>query len=59
MMVNLTTVYGSLLDYNYMFVRIPKDADSVGLFEFKFKVGSSDILSGYQNSATNKITSLI
>ena len=59
MMVNLTTVYGSLLDYNFMSVRIPKDADSIGLFEFKFRVGSSDILPGYQNSATNKITSLI
>mgnify|MGYP006995536541 CR=1 FL=1 len=42
-----------------MSVRIPKHADTIGLFEFKFRVGSSDILPGYQNSATNKITSLI
>lgn len=59
MMVNLTTVYGNLLNYVYMSVRIPKDANSIGLFEFKFRVGSTDILPGYENSATNKITSKI
>jgi hypothetical protein len=32
MYVNLTTVYGELLNYTYMSVRIPKDADSLGLF---------------------------
>ena len=47
MMVNLTTVYGNLLDYDYMSARIPKDADSYGLFEFKFRVGTSDVLPGY------------
>lgn len=32
MMVNLTTVYGDLLSYAHMAVRIPQDANSVGLF---------------------------
>lgn len=32
MKVNLTTVYGNLLNYVYMSVRIPKDADQIGLF---------------------------
>lgn len=32
MMVNLTTVYGDLLDYNYLLITIPKDADQLGLF---------------------------
>lgn len=59
MKVNITTVYGDLLNYLYMVVKIPKDADSIGLFEFQFKVGSADILPGYENSATNKITSKI
>lgn len=59
MYVNVTTVYGSLLDYNFIFVRIPKDANSIGLYEFKFRVGTTDILPGYTNSATNKITSKI
>lgn len=59
MMVNLTTVYGDLLNYTYMSARIPKDANAIGLFEFKFKVGAADILPGYQNSANNRITSKI
>lgn len=59
MMVNLTTVYGDLLDYAFMSVRIPKDANTYGLFEFKFKVGNADILPGYTNSASNRITSKI
>lgn len=59
MYVNITTVYGNLLDYTYMAVRIPLDAGSIGLFEFKFRVGTADILPGYVNSATNKITSKI
>lgn len=32
MYVNLTTVYGNLLNYTFMYVKIPKDADSIGLF---------------------------
>ena len=32
MKVNLTTVYGNLLNYVHMSVRIPKDADQIGLF---------------------------
>lgn len=32
MMVNLTTVYGELLDYDEMNIKIPLDSDSVGLF---------------------------
>jgi hypothetical protein len=32
MKVNLTTVYGDLLNYAYMSVRIPKDSNSIGLF---------------------------
>jgi hypothetical protein len=59
MKVNLTTVYGDLLEYAYMQVKIPKDSNSIGLFEFKFKVGTADILPGYPNSATNRITSKI
>ena len=59
MMVNLTTVYGQLFVYDDIYVLIPQDADSIGLFEFKFKVGDEDILPGYPNSASNKITSNI
>lgn len=59
MMVNLTTVYGDLLAYNSILITIPKDADQLGLFEFKFKVGATDILPGYENSVSNKITSKI
>lgn len=59
MMVNLTTVYGDLLNYTYMSARIPKDANQIGLFEFQFKVGAADILPGYQNSVNNRITSKI
>ena len=42
-----------------MAVQIPLDADSIGLFEFKFRVGDADILPGYENSANNRITSKI
>ena len=59
MMVNLTTVYGALLDYPQIYINIPMDADSVGLFEFKFTVGASDILPSFENTASNKITSAI
>ena len=44
MMVNLTTVYGKALNSSIMSVDIPLDAESVGLFEFLFIVGDTDIL---------------
>ena len=59
MMVNLTTVYGELLEYPQIYVLIPQDADSHGLFEFKFRVGTEDILPAYENNANNRITSAI
>lgn len=59
MMVNLTTVYGDLLEYPQIHIEIPKDADSIGLFEFKFRVGDIDILPSHQNSANSKVTSAI
>lgn len=59
MMVNLTTVYGELLEYPQIYVIIPMDADAIGLFEFKFRVGEEDILPGYENNADNRITSAI
>ena len=59
MMVNLTTVYGDLLEYPQMQISIPMDAEAMGLFEFKFRVGNADILPSYENSETNQITSAI
>ena len=44
MKVNLTTVYGKPLNSTIMSIDIPMDADSIGLFEFYFVVGDSDIL---------------
>jgi hypothetical protein len=31
-LINITTVYGVLLDYNYINVIIPQDASTTGLF---------------------------
>lgn len=59
MMVNLTTVYGKPLNSSIMSIDIPLDADSIGLFEFLFIVGDTDILPSHQNTASNKITSAI
>lgn len=41
--VNLTTVYGKLLDWNQIQITIPQDADTLGMFEFTFKVGLADV----------------
>lgn len=57
--INLTTVYGKLLSWNDIAIKIPQDADTVGVFEFTFKVGSSDVEPAYESSATNRITSAI
>ena len=35
------------------------DAETYGLFEISFTVGSVDVLPSYENSATNRITSAI
>ena len=59
MKVNLTTVYGKLLEYPQIYINIPKDANSIGLFEFKFRVGEDDILPSFDNTASNRITSAI
>ena len=59
MMVNLTTVYGELLEYPQIYINIPMDANSIGLFEFKFRVGSTDVLPSFENTASNRITSAI
>jgi hypothetical protein len=41
--INLTTVFGKLLTWNDIAIKIPQDADTVGVFEFTFKVGVSDV----------------
>lgn len=41
--INLTTVYGKLLDWNQIQITIPQDAETLGVFEFTFKVGLADI----------------
>lgn len=57
--VNLTTVYGKLLDWNQIQITIPQDADTLGMFEFTFKVGLADVEPAYESSSTNRITSAI
>lgn len=59
MKVNLTTVYGELLEYDHIQIDIPKDANYSGLFQFAFRVGSTSIVPSYENSASRKITSAI
>ena len=57
--INLTTVYGYYLSVPNISFTIPADADSMGLFDLTFLVGTSDILPGYDSSASNSITSAI
>ena len=57
--VNLTTVYGYYLSVPSISFLIPNDADTKGLFDLTFIVGSTDILPAYDNSASNSITSAI
>ena len=57
--INLTTVYGKLLSWNDINIKIPQDADTVGAFEFSFKVGATNVEPAYESSSTNKITSAI
>lgn len=47
MMVNLTSVYGTLLDYSKIQIDIPLDAEQYGLFKYKFEVGNEDVPPGY------------
>jgi hypothetical protein len=58
-MVNLTTVYGTYLSVPNINIIIPLDAGSIGLFDFSFLVGSSNIPPAYPNSQSNSITSQI
>jgi hypothetical protein len=57
MMVNLTTVYGELLNQNDIDIKIPLDAEYDGLFEFNFVVGDTDIEPSYESTANTPITS--
>ena len=57
--INLTTVYGKLLSWNDIAIKIPQDAAIVGVFEFTFKVGASDVEPAYESSSINRITSAI
>lgn len=59
MKVNVTTVYGFLLDQPSILISIPLDADTKGLFDIQFTVGSYIIPPGYQSSSSNKIVSQI
>lgn len=56
-MVNLTTVYGELLNQNDIDIKIPLDAEYDGLFEFNFVVGDTDIEPSYESTANTPITS--
>jgi hypothetical protein len=57
--INITTVYGYYLSVPDIVFSIPKDGGAKGLFDLTFLVGTVDILPGYDNSASNSVTSSI
>jgi hypothetical protein len=52
-------VFGYYLSVPSISFLIPNDADTKGLFDLTFVVGSSDILPAYESSASNSITSAL
>lgn len=47
MKVNVTTVYGYLLEQPKILINIPMDANAKGLFDIQFEVGNTSIPPGY------------
>jgi len=59
MMVNVTTVFGYLLEEPKITVQIPLDAETKGLYDMTFEVGNQSVPPSYDSTASNKIISEI
>jgi len=55
----MSRVLGYELDINYLLVDSPKDDSSVGIYSFKFRIGTYSVPAGYIQSATTIIWSRI